>query len=170
MPEAARPVVVLIGAPGAGKTRLGKRLAKLLDVPFIDTDKTVVAKHGAIADLFEQHGEAHFRAIEREHVARALQSDAVVALGGGAVLDADTQADLAAHRVLLLTVTPEAVEQRIAGSKRPLVRDGLGAWIALVEKRTPIYERLATRSVDTSNRPLDRIAAELLEWLQEERP
>jgi len=169
VPEASRPVVVLIGAPGAGKTRLGKRLAKLLEVPFIDTDKTIVAEHGAIADLFEQHGESHFRAIEREHVARALQSGAVVALGGGAVLDPDTQADLAAHRVLLLTVTPEAVERRIAGSKRPLVRDGLGAWVALVEARTPIYERLATRSVDTSNRPLDHIATELLGWLQEER-
>ena len=166
MPEA--PVVVLIGAPGAGKTRMGKRLAKLLDAPFIDTDKTIVAEHGPIPDLFETHGEPHFRALEREHVARALSTGAVVALGGGAVLDPSTQALLKNHRVALLTVSAEAVEQRISNDKRPLLKDGIGAWVALAETRRPIYESLATRVFDTSNRPLDKIAADIVDWITED--
>lgn len=161
-----RPIVVLIGAPGAGKTRLGKRIARLLDVPFIDTDKTIVAEHGAIAEIFAAHGEPYFRALERAHVTRALGEGAVVALGGGAVLDADTQRDLAEHRVVQLSVSAEAVAQRIAGDKRPLV-NGVDAWSALVEKRLPIYDRLAQRTFDTSSLPLDHIAAEIVGWIQE---
>ena len=170
MPESfeQRPVVVLIGAPGAGKTRMGKRLAKLLDVPFIDTDKTIVAEHGPIAALFETHGEPHFRSIERDHVARALSTGAVVALGGGAVLDSSTRALLQDHRIVLLTVSAEAVEQRISNDKRPLLKDGIGAWVALAETRRPIYESLATRTFDTSNRPLDKIAADIVDWITED--
>jgi shikimate kinase len=165
-PVATRPVVVLIGAPGAGKSRLGKRLARLLDVPFIDTDKRIVAQHGAIAELFAQHGEPHFRAIEREHVAAALREGAVVALGGGAVLDENTQRDLAGHRVVQLTVTADAVAKRIAGGNRPLV-DGVEAWSALVDARRPIYDRLAQRSFDTSSLPIEHIAADIAGWIQE---
>jgi shikimate kinase len=161
-----RPVVVLIGAPGAGKTRLGKRIARLLDVPFIDTDKRIVAEHGVIADIFREHGEAHFRALEREQVALALSQHAVVALGGGAVLDEDTQRDLDGQRVVQLTVSAAAVEKRITGDKRPLV-NGVEAWTALVESRRPLYDRLSTRTFDTSNVPLDHIAADVVGWIQE---
>jgi shikimate kinase len=160
------PVVVLIGAPAAGKTRLGKRIAKLLDVPFIDTDKRIVAEHGMIASLFRDHGEAHFRALERAAVASALREHAVVALGGGAVLDEETQRDLDGLRVVQLTVSPEAVEGRIAGDKRPLV-NGIEAWTALVEARRPLYDRLTTRTFDTSHLPLDHIAADVVGWIQE---
>ena len=161
-----RAVVVLIGAPGAGKTRTGKRLARLLDVPLIDTDKRIVAEHGAIAGIFAEHGEPHFRALEREAVATALAERAVVTLGGGAVLDAATQADLAGHRVVQLTVSPAAVESRISGGKRPLLKDGIGAWEALVATRQPIYDRLSQLSIDTSRQPLDRVAQQIAEWLE----
>ena len=161
-----RAVVVLIGAPGAGKTRTGKRLARLLDVPLIDTDSRIVQSHGPIATLFETHGEPHFRALERDAVAQALGETAVVTLGGGAVLDPGTQALLADHRVVQLTVSPEAVEARIAGGKRPLVKDGIGAWIALVEQRQPIYDRLAQLTIDTSHRPLTGVAKDIAEWLE----
>ncbi len=161
-----RALVVLIGAPGAGKTRTGKRLARLLGVPFVDTDQRIVAAHGPIADIFAAHGEPHFRALEREEVARALGESAVVTLGGGAVLDPETQADLAGYRVVQLAVSPEAVEARISGGKRPLVKDGIGAWIALVEGRRPIYDRLSQLTIDTSRRPLDGVAQEIAEWLE----
>jgi shikimate kinase len=160
------PLLVLIGAPAAGKTRLGKRVARILDVPFVDTDKRIVAAHGAIADIFAQHGEPHFRALERAAVAEALSEVAVVALGGGAVLHADTQADLAAHRIVLLTVSRSAVEARITNGKRPLVA-GVDSWQALVDARRPLYESLATRTFDTSHRPLDDIAADIARWIQE---
>ena len=163
-----RAVVVLIGAPGAGKTRTGKRVARILGVPFIDTDRRIVAAHGPIAEIFAAHGEPHFRAIEREVVAAALDEPAVVTLGGGAVLDPDTQALLRGHHVVQLTVSAQAVEARIAGGKRPLVKDGIGAWEALVEGRRPIYDRLAQFTVDTSRRPLDGVAQEIVEWLEKQ--
>lgn len=165
-----RALVVLIGAPGAGKTRTGKRLSRLLGVPLVDTDKLVVAEHGPIADIFDEHGEDHFRALEREAVARALSERAVVTLGGGAVLDARTQADLAHHRVVQLTVSPEAVASRIAGGKRPLVRGGVDAWTALVAARQPIYDSLSHLTIDTSRQPLEGVAAQIAEWLESQRP
>jgi shikimate kinase len=161
-------VVVLIGAPGAGKTRTGKRLARLLDVPLIDTDKRIVEVHGPIADIFGTHGESHFRDLERAEVTRALGERAVVTLGGGAVLDAATQADLARHRVVQLTVSPAAVESRISGGKRPLLTGGIGAWEALVVARQPIYDRLSQLSIDTSRQPLDRVAKQIAQWLEEQ--
>lgn len=161
-------VVVLIGAPGAGKTRTGKRLARLLHVPFIDTDKRIVAAHGPIAEIFEEHGEPHFRTIERDTVAEALRERAVVTLGGGAVLDPRTQADLADKRVVQLTVSADAVEKRIASGKRPLLKGGVGAWTALVSARQPIYDRLSQLSVDTSRQPLDRVAQKIADWLEKQ--
>ena len=161
-----RPLLVLIGPPAAGKTRLGKRVAKLLGAPFIDTDKRIVARHGVISEIFATHGEDHFRSLERDEVAAALTQQAVVSLGGGAVVHADTQHDLAGHRVVLLTVSPEAVVARITDGKRPLVA-GIDSWLALVDARTPIYDRLATRTFDTSHRPLDAIASEIAAWIQE---
>lgn len=158
---------MLIGAPGAGKTRTGKRLARLLGVPFIDTDKRIVAAHGPIADIFAARGEEHFRELERAEVVRALAEPAVVTLGGGAVLDAATQADLAGRRVVQLTVSAAAVEARISGGKRPLLADGIDAWEALVVTRRPIYDRLSQLSIDTSRQPLDRVAKQIAQWLED---
>lgn len=158
--------LVLIGAPGAGKTRLGKRIARLLRVKFIDTDKTIVAEHGSIAQIFSEFGEDRFRTLERQAVSAALCEPAVVALGGGAVLNEQTQADLIHARVVQLTVSANAVTERIRGSKRPLLKDGLDDWVNLVKGRAPLYERLATRTWDTSTRPLDDIAAEVADWVR----
>jgi shikimate kinase len=155
--------VVLIGPPGSGKTKLGRRVARALRLPFVDTDKRIVAEHGSIATIFATHGEPHFRELERATVATALSEDAVVSLGGGAILDPDTQADLAGRRVALITVSAEAVANRITGSKRPLVTS-IESWQALVDARRETYERLASREWDTSRRPLDIIAAEIADW------
>lgn len=162
----ARPAVVIIGAPGAGKTRTGRRVARALGVPFIDTDKTIVAEHGAIAQIFETHGESHFRELERAAVHSALAQPAVVTLGGGAVLDADTQAELANHRVVQLTVAPAAVQARISGGKRPLLAGGIDSWVSLVAARQPTYDRLSQLTIDTSDRPLDGVAREIVRWLE----
>lgn len=163
-----RARLILIGAPGAGKTRLGKRVARLLRIGFVDTDKRIVAAHGPIAQIFEEHGEEHFRALEREAVAEALREAAVVSLGGGAVLDSDTRADLAGQRVALLTVTAEAVASRIGGGKRPLLKGGVPAWSALVESRRELYESLASQTWDTSTRPLDELAGEIADWIRQD--
>ncbi|MEO7123483.1 MAG: shikimate kinase [Lacisediminihabitans sp.] len=158
--------LVLIGAPGAGKTRLGKRVAHLLRVPFIDTYKAIVAVHGPIAQIFEEYGEAYFRRLEREAVVDALRTSAVVALGGGAILDPHTQEDLRGIRVAQLTVSAEAVRSRIGGGKRPLVKGGIDDWIRLVDSRKATYDSLARHTWDTSFRPLDDIAAEVADWVR----
>jgi shikimate kinase len=161
------PTAVLIGPPAAGKSRIGRRVAKLLGERFTDTDSRIVAAHGPIADIFAKHGEPHFRALEREAVRDALAGPGVVSLGGGAVLDPDTQAELRRLRVVLLTATADSVRKRIRGAKRPLLASGgVEAWERLVAERTPIYEALATRSWDTSDRPIDQLAGEIADWLR----
>lgn len=164
MPDGA--LVVFIGAPGAGKSRTARRVARLLEAPVIDTDKRIAAEHGPIPAIFERHGEPYFRELERAEVIRALAEPAVVAVGGGAVLDPDTQADLAGHPVVQLTMSREAADRRIGGSKRPLARDP-EAWHRLVETRQPIYDRLAGLTIDTSTRPLDDVARQVVDWLGE---
>lgn len=149
---------------GSGKTKLGKRVATMLGKPFVDTDRMIVAEHGTIAELFAQFGEAHFRALERLAVEDALAQDAVVALGGGAILDEQTQTDLSDRRVALITVSAAAVTPRIVGTKRPLLAGGIESWTRIFESRRAIYERLATRTWDTSSRPLTAIAAEIAAW------
>lgn len=160
--------IVLIGPPAAGKTRVGKRLAKRLGLTFVDTDAVVVAGHGAIAEIFAEHGEPYFRALERAAVVEAVALPCIVSLGGGAVLDPDTQADLAATRVVLLTVRPEAIAARITNRKRPLVTD-LESWKRLVAARTPLYESLADYTADTSTRPIETIVEEIARWVESGR-
>jgi shikimate kinase len=98
-----------------------------------------------------------------------LRERAVVALGGGAIVNPDTQRDLAELRVALVTVSEEAVASRILGSSRPLV-SGVEGWSKLVEGRREIYERLATRVWDTSNQPIDHVASEMAAWITDQIP
>ncbi|WP_310134925.1 shikimate kinase [Leifsonia shinshuensis] len=159
--------MALIGPPAAGKSRVGKRLAKLLGLPFVDTDAVVVAEHGPISEIFATHGEAHFRVLERAAVAEALRRPGIVSLGGGAVLDPATQSDLAGARVVLLTVRPEAIAKRITNGKRPLITD-LESWKRLVASRSELYRSLADYTADTSSRPIDTIVEEIAQWAQKE--
>lgn len=157
---------VLIGPMGAGKTSVGRRVARELGVAFTDTDKLIAGHHGPIPEIFAQHGEAGFRAFERAAVADALDRGGVVALGGGAVLDADTQADLAGHRVVLLTVSPHIVASRIRGGDRPLLtgEDTVARWERIYAERRGVYEHLADVTFDTSTGPLAAVVARIVEW------
>lgn len=164
---------MLIGPPAAGKSRVGRGLARRLGRPFIDTDRVILEEHGPIARIFAEHGEAYFRALERQAVVAALgagasgsldAADAVVAVGGGAVLDPDTQRDLARASVVLLTVSPEAAAFRIDGGTRPLV-SGMDSWQRLVDERSPLYAELADYTIDTSTRTPGDLADELARWV-----
>lgn len=161
------PLVVLIGPPAAGKTRVGKRVARALAVPFIDTDRVIAAEHGPIPEIFAERGEAVFRALEAEAVLSALRQRAVVSLGGGAVMTPVVAEALRGHPVALLTVSAEAAAARLDPETRPLVREGIGAWEALVAERLPTYTALAMATWDTSTQPIDRIAADIAEWARE---
>ncbi len=160
------PSIVLIGPMGAGKTSIGRRVARSLDRPFLDTDKIVVRDHGPIPDLFATHGEANFRALERTAVSEALASGGVIALGGGAVLDADTRADLKDHQVVLLTVQPHVVAARIGGDARPLLagEDPVARWSRIFEDRRAVYDEVADVTFDTSSGPLVEVVTRIVEW------
>ncbi len=162
--------LVLVGPMAAGKTSVGRRVARTLDVPFIDTDKRVVAAHGPISAIFEEHGEAHFRALERAEVAEALQlGGGVISLGGGAVTDLATRTLLRDQPVVFLTVTPAAVADRIQSGGRPLLAgaDPVGRWTKIFEERRDWYDEVATVTFDTSRRPMQRIADDIVAWRRE---
>jgi shikimate kinase len=163
-----QPTVVFVGPPAAGKSRVARRVAALLDEPYLDTDTAVVVEHGPITEIFEKFGEKQFREWERLAVVKALQTHGVVALGGGAIIDPETRADLAKHRVALITISEEAVASRLNPSKRPLLTD-VASWVALVEARQPWYEEVATKTFDSSHRPIASLAEEIVSWIGEEQ-
>jgi shikimate kinase len=162
--------IVLIGPPGAGKSSIGKNLAKRMNRTFIDTDEMVEKRSGKkISEIFLEDGEQQFRALEKESVLEALQQpDSVISLGGGAVLDTDTQAVLREmNRVVYLEVSISNAAPRIGFNRdRPLL---LGnprqQWLALMEHRKPIYESLAKYQVSTDNRKVNEVAEILMEEL-----
>lgn len=154
---------------GAGKTSVGKRVARAQGLPFVDTDKMIAAEHGPIPEIFRTHGEEHFRTIERDTVQQALAHGGVVALGGGAVLDAGTRARLQSHRVVLLTVSPRVVRERIGGGSRPLLDadDPVDRWVRIAAERGPLYDEVADVTFDTSHGPLQGIVDAIVQWAKE---
>jgi shikimate kinase len=164
-------VVVLVGTMGAGKTTVGRLLADALDVGFVDTDLAIEQRAAkSVQEIFVDDGEPAFRTLERETVAAALASHAgVLALGGGAVLDPETRTLLAGHRVVFLRVgLGDAVKRVGLGAGRPLLLGNVRARVKqLLDERTPVYEGLATITVDTDDRAPHDIAAEVLERMDE---
>ncbi|WEF22610.1 shikimate kinase [Microbacterium maritypicum] len=172
MTSAADPLtLVLVGPMAAGKTSVGRRVARRLGVAFIDTDKRIVAAHGSIPAIFEEHGEAHFRDLERAAVAEALSEGGVISLGGGAVTEAATRELLTEHPVVFLTVSPDAVADRLRGSNRPLLagEDPLERWKKIFEERRGWYAEVSSATFDTSRRPMQKIADEIVAWRREQR-
>jgi len=149
-----RPLLVLVGPPGAGKSTVGKAVAGRLGVAFRDTDTDVEATAGkAVSDVFVDDGEAVFRALERAAVERALRDhDGVLSLGGGAVLDAETRQQLSDHHVVLLDADLGAATTRVGmGRGRPLVGLNPRAQLRqLLQERRPLYLEVARDVVDTS--------------------
>lgn len=163
------PRVVLVGPPGAGKSTVGRLLAVQFGTTFRDTDADVEAAAGtAIADIFVVHGEPHFRALEREAVDKALtEHDGVLAVGGGAILDADTRAQLRGHTVVYLDVELADATKRVGLNRdRPLLLGNPRAQLhALMEARRPLYDEVATTRIETSGKEPAEIAAEIVRSL-----
>jgi shikimate kinase len=164
------PVAVIVGSPGAGKTSVGRRVAERLGVPFVDTDHVVEERAGQpIADIFVTEGEEAFRALEAQAVGDTrAASQGVVALGGGAVMRAETQAALAGCMVVWLKVgVPDAATRVGLNTARPLLLGNVrGTLSALLEQRNPVYERLATLVVDTSGKSLRQVTDEVVAGVQ----
>ena len=162
----SRPLLVLVGPPGAGKSTIARLTAERLRVPFRDTDSDVERTAGKrIADVFVDDGEAHFRALERAAVAAALQEhEGVLSLGGGAVLAAETRALLAGHTVVLLDVDLGAATQRVGLNRdRPVLALNPRATLKLLlDERMPLYREVATHVVSTSRKPVRVVVDEVL--------
>jgi shikimate kinase len=162
------PAIVLVGPMGVGKSSIGRRVAKALGVPFTDTDAVIVREHGAISAIFDEHGEPYFRALERDAVHEALGRPGVLALGGGAAMHPETRAELAGHRVVLLTVDARTVASRLRDDSRPLLRgSGVEEWARIYAARKPIYEEVATVTFDTSHGPLQAVVDAIVAWSKE---
>lgn len=164
-----RPVAVLVGPPGAGKSTVGHALADVLGTTFHDTDAAVALVAGkSISDIFVDDGEPHFRDLERAEVARALAEEpGVVALGGGAVMDPLTEEGLRGHVVVFLDVAIADASKRIGFDRsRPLLTvNPRASWIAMMNTRRATYERVATHRVDTAGREPAEIAAEIADLI-----
>ena len=164
MPEKSS-VVVLVGPMGVGKTTVGKKLAKALKVPFIDTDAVVVAEHGEISQIFETQGEPAFRALEEATVAAAITEPSVVATGGGVVLSELTRERLKAATVVYLSTDGRHIKSRLTGGKRPLLKNGFDDWTRIYDERKPIYESVADITINTSGQSLAATLAAIKEQL-----
>jgi shikimate kinase len=155
--------IVLIGAPGSGKSTIGSALAAHLQWPFVDTDALIELKESKkITDLFVEDGEGYFRAVEFETLQEVLKEEsAVISLGGGAPISERAQDALASSDsiIVFLDVSLATAAPRVGFNRdRPLLLGNPRAqWQSLSDQRRPIYEKLATQSIKVDDMTVDEI-------------
>ena len=156
---------MLVGAPGSGKTTIGRLLARNLEVDFRDTDADIEAVAGrTISDIFVEEGEASFRDRETAALREALeQCDGVLSLGGGIVLRPENRALLATQPVVWLEVTLADAADRVglATSRPVLLGNVRGRLMELLQERTPFYTEVARYRVSTHLKKPSEIAHEI---------
>ena len=164
--------IVLIGMMGAGKSSLGTRLAERLKLAFVDADAEVEAAAGmSIAEIFESHGEAAFRDGERRVIARLLKTGPqVLALGGGAFVDAATRAEVLDKAISIwLDVPVDELVERVKRKpgKRPLLAntDVHAKLTTLMRERGPLYAEADIRA-DISGKSHDAAIDQLVDLLR----
>lgn len=163
------PRVVLIGAPGAGKSTVGALLAQSLDCKFVDSDLVIEEQEKmSIASIFIEKSESYFRNVEKSVVLNLLSSEkGVVSLGGGSVLDSEIRQALSALPVVWLQISlADAVERVGLNQSRPLLLGNVrGNMKKLLTERNHVYESVATIKVDASSSP-QAIVRSITEKLQ----
>jgi len=163
------PLVVLVGAPGAGKTSIGRALAMALRVDFADTDELIErAEDRSVADIFIDEGEDYFRAQERDAVTQAMATETgVVAFGGGAILSDDSRQLLAGIPTVFLRLSPDTAVKRVGlNAARPMLLGGVRSQlIGLLKARTPLYEEVATTTLDVDDLDVDAAVSAIAQQL-----
>ena len=161
----------LIGPMGAGKSAVGRQLARLLQMTFIDTDDEIEARTGVdIPFIFEKEGEEGFRRRERKVIDELTQRDDIVlATGGGAVVDARNRNFLGARGfvVYLHTTVEQQLERTRRGRQRPLLEhdDPRQVLEELMDSRDPQYREIADLVVETDGRRVKAVASEIVDRL-----
>lgn len=165
-----RPLV-LVGMMGVGKSRLGKMLAEVLDVPFSDSDEEIERAAGlSVSEIFEKYGEAHFRDGERRVIKRLLeQHKGVIATGGGAVMNPETAREIANQSIAVWIKADldVMIERTSRTDRRPLLKNGDPKSIlaGLMQVRYPVYEQ-APIHVDSSTGETEDIVNNVLGQIQ----
>lgn len=165
--------IVLTGLMGAGKSTVGKALAKVLkDYTFIDSDDVIVDIEGmTIPEIFEKKGESYFREVEKNIISElSEEEDLIIALGGGAFESEETRKNLENNCITIyLKSSVERLLNRIKDDKnRPLLQceNPKGKLEELLEKREPNYLK-ADYIIETGNKNIDEIVEEILEIAEE---
>ena len=161
----------LVGPMGAGKSAVGRQLARLLHLEFVDSDEEIEARTGVdIPFIFEKEGEAGFRKREARVIDDLSKRDGVVlATGGGAIMDPQNRNHLGARGFVIYLHT--SVDQQLSrtrrGRERPLLADDDPRAVleSLMASREPLYREIADLTVDTDGRKVRAVANEILDRL-----
>lgn len=159
--------IFLVGLMGAGKTTIGRHLAKALDKQFEDSDRVIEARTGAdIPLIFELEGEAGFRRRERTVIAELTErEDLVLATGGGVVLDRDNRSHLVSRGLVIYLQAPleQLVERTSSDRNRPLLQteDPRARLTTLLAERDPLYRQVADLIVKTDHRTVRSVVKEI---------
>lgn len=167
MPESLLGPVALVGYMGSGKSTVGRMLSRSLGWRLVDLDKEIRRRESSsIPEIFERHGEAHFREVEHEALADALgSSESVIACGGGAVVDPRNRELLGGAATVFLHEDAESLYERTRGKGRPLAGASFEEFAARYEERMPHYREVAGLRLHVGNRPAKKVAREIERWL-----
>jgi shikimate kinase len=161
----------LVGPMGAGKSAVGRQLARLLHFDFVDSDEEIENRTGVdISFIFEKEGEEGFRKREVKVIDEVSRRQGIVlATGGGAVMDADNRSNLGArgYVIYLHTTVKQQLQRTGRGRSRPLLETGDPEQVlsALMEIRDPLYREIADLIVETDGRHVKEVAAEIRDAL-----
>ena len=170
------PVAVLIGMPGAGKTRVGGEVAQMLGVRFTDSDEVIEQRAGMrITEYFSEYGEPKFRELESQVIADLLHTaNGIVSLGGGAPMTESVRRNLQKYisqggKVVYLQADPqEAMERARRGGNRPMLAgDAAARWRALYEERDPVFDAVANVHVHTRGSSPQHAARKVMDMVME---
>lgn len=161
--------LVLVGPPGAGKSTIGRRLARALSLELTDTDTLIEQRYGkSCGEVFAELGEPAFRKVEEEVVAEALQGTGVISLGGGAILSPATRELLADKEVIWLDVDAAEGLRRTQDDSRPVLQseDPEARYRQILADREPLYREVASFKARTNGLTPQKITTEILSYLE----